>query len=143
MQKYFIPQLSVFIENQKGELSVVTGILKENGISIKSIILNDSKDFGILRLIVDDPQKAKESLSHEGISSKLSTVFGVRIEDKIGSFDAVVKALNAASIDIRYTYIFHEGSEGVFIFKVDDAEIEKALLILSENNLELVNTESI
>ncbi|DAB32342.1 MAG TPA: amino acid-binding protein, partial [Sulfurospirillum sp. UBA11407] len=87
--KYAIKQLSVFIENKAGELSDFTQVLSKNGISIKSILLADSTDFGLVRTIVDNPERAKAILEEEGFSVRFTNVFGVKIEDVVGSFDKV------------------------------------------------------
>lgn len=100
--KYAIKQLSVFIENKAGELSDFTTALKKHDISIKSILLADSTDFGLVRTIVDNPEKAKAILDEEGFSVRFTNVFGVKIQDVVGSFDKVVTALAK-----KYQYPIH------------------------------------
>ena len=96
--KYDIKQLSVFLENKAGELSDFTHVLSTNGISIKSILLADSTDFGLVRTIVDNPEKAKAILEDAGFSVRFTDVFGVKIEDVVGSFDKAVSALSNEGI---------------------------------------------
>jgi hypothetical protein len=137
--KYAIKQLSVFIENKAGELSDFTRVLSKNGISIKSILLADSTDFGLVRTIVDNPERAKALLEEEGFSVRFTNVFGVKIDDVVGSFDKVVTALAQENINIQYTYSFYESSTGIFIFSVDNKNFEEALKVLIEADIEILS----
>jgi len=141
MDKYAINQLSVFVENKKGELNQVTSILSDENISIKNILLVDSTDFGILRLLLEDTESAKEALSSGGFVAKVNKVFAVRMQDKIGSFHQVVGILTTEDINILYTYAYREKDQGVFVFKVDNSDFDKAIKVLQENQLELVENE--
>ncbi len=137
--KYKIKQLSVFLENRGGELADFTKVLSENGVSIKSIILADSSDFGLVRSIVDNPEKAKVVLEDAGFSVRFSEVFGVKIDDYVGSFDKVIEILAKNDINIFYTYSFYESTMGVFIFSVDD--ITKAVDALTKNEVQIVEAK--
>lgn len=134
-----IKQLSVFIENKAGELSDFTKILSKNDISIKSILLADSTDFGLVRTIVDNPEKAKAILDDAGFSVRFTNVFGVKIEDVIGSFDKVVTALSKNSINIQYTYSYYEADTGIFIFSVEKDKFDDAIKTLLNTGVEIVN----
>ncbi len=131
-----IQQLSVFLENRAGELADLTGVLSKEGVSIKSILLADSSDFGLVRAIVDNPQKAKAVLEDAGFSVKLTDVFAVEIEDYIGSFNKVTETLAKNGINILYTYSFYESNKGVFIFSVND--IAKAVEALENKSIKIV-----
>ncbi|MDD3343027.1 MAG: ACT domain-containing protein [Sulfurospirillaceae bacterium] len=139
--KYNIKQLSVFLENKAGELSDFTHALSKNGISIKSILLADSTDFGLVRTIVDNPEKAKAILEDEGFSVRFTDVFGVKIEDVVGSFDKAVSTLSNANINILYTYSFYEASTGIFIFSVDKERFDDAIVALQAQNIEIVQAK--
>lgn len=139
--KYNIKQLSVFLENKAGELSDFTHVLSTNGISIKSILLADSTDFGLVRTIVDNPEKAKTVLEDAGFSVRFTDVFGVKIEDVVGSFDKAVGALSKAGINILYTYSFYEASTGIFIFSVDKERFDDAVQALQAENIEIVHAK--
>lgn len=136
-----IKQLSVFLENKAGELSEFTRILSKNGISIKSILLADSTDFGLVRTIVDNPEKAKAVLEDEGFSVRFTDVFGVKIDDVVGSFDKVVSILATAGINILYTYSFYEASTGIFIFSVEKERFADAIEALKANSIEIVQAK--
>ena len=116
--KHAVKQLSIFLENKPGELGFLTKTLSQGGVSIKSIILADSSDFGLARIIVDNPEKAKALLESHGLSVRFTDVFGVRINDVIGSFDRVVSLLSQKGVNILYCYSFYEDKSGIFIFSV-------------------------
>mgnify|MGYP003571696516 CR=1 FL=1 len=138
MSTYGIKQLSVFVENKKGELTDITTLLSQNGISLKSINLVDSSDFGILRIIVDDTLKAKEILDKNGFSLTITEVFAALIDDHIGSFNEVVSTLSQHGINIEYTYTISNNQNGAFIFKVNPEEFDNATQILHESKVELI-----
>ena len=139
--QYHIKQLTVFLENKAGELSDFTHALSKNGISIKSILLADSTDFGLVRTIVDNPEKAKAILEDEGFSVRFTDVFGVKIEDVVGSFDTVVGALAKKAINILYTYSFYESQTGIFIFSVEKERFDEAIAALQENGTEILHAK--
>ena len=139
--KYDIKQLSVFLENKAGELSDFTHVLSTNGISIKSILLADSTDFGLVRTIVDNPEKAKAILEDAGFSVRFTDVFGVKIEDEVGSFDKVVGTLAENNINILYTYSFYESNTGIFIFSVDKERFEDAIKALQTKGIEILHAK--
>lgn len=138
---YAIKQLTVFLENKAGELSDFTHVLSQNEISIKSILLADSTDFGLVRTIVDNPIKAKTILEDEGFSVRFTDVFGVKIEDVVGSFDKVVSALAQANINILYTYSFYESNTGIFIFSVEKERFADAIEALKKENIEILHAK--
>ncbi len=136
---YTIKQLSVFIENKAGELSDFTHVLSKNDISIKSILLADSTDFGLVRTIVDNPDKAKAILEDEGFSVRFTDVFGVKIDDVVGSFDKVVTALSKSNINIQYTYSFYESDTGIFIFNVEKDKFSESIKALLDSDIEVIS----
>ncbi|MDR0467521.1 MAG: amino acid-binding protein [Campylobacteraceae bacterium] len=135
--KYFVQQLTVFLENKPGELASFTKILSDKNVNIKSVILVESTDFGLVRAIVDNPQKAKAVLESAGLSVRLANVIAVKIKDEVGSFNRIVSALSQNNINILYAYSFYESDSGIFIFSVD--ELQKGVDVLlkaGENILE-------
>ncbi len=101
-----IKQLSVFIENQKGHLAALTDVLKRENIDIRAISVFDTSEFGILRMVVDRPDKALKVLEEEGFTAKISDVLAVEPEDKPGSLCEIFKLLDENDIDIEYIYSF-------------------------------------
>ena len=135
-----IKQISVFVEDKMGELTDITTILSNNGISLKSINLVDSSDFGLLRIIVDDTKKATLVLEKEGFSLTIVNVIAVKIKNRVGSFNEVVTALSKNDVNIEYIYTVDSDKEGIFIFKVSPKDFEKAEKILKENGIETLKT---
>ncbi len=100
----YVKQLSVFLENETGRLDDVLSTISDNGINILSISLADTSDFGVLRLLVSDPDRAKTLLKEHGITSKLTDVIAVSVPHSIGSLRRVMNALSSAGIAISYVY---------------------------------------
>ncbi len=123
-------QMSVFVENTTGRLSDLTGVLAENNIDIIACTIADTVDFGILRCIVEDPEKATEILKEHGFTASITEVIAVSVEDKPGGLDKILKALAAAGIGVDYIYstIRAVTGEATIIMKVEDPK--KALEIL-------------
>ncbi|NPB09601.1 MAG: ACT domain-containing protein [Thermodesulfobacteria bacterium] len=137
--KYAVKQLSIFLENRKGRLKEVTQVLAEAQVNIRALALAESAEFGILRLVVDNPEKAKSVLSSSGFTVKEQDVFAVEVPDKPGGFYQVVKILADADINIDYTYAFVRGQDqAVLIFKVPDELFEAALQAIQQGGLKLV-----
>ena len=137
--KYGVKQISIFLENRKGRLKEVTQVLAEAQVNIRALALAESAEFGILRLVVDNPEKAKSVLSSAGFTVKEQDVFAVEVPDQPGGFFQVVKVLAEADINIDYTYAFVRGKDqAVLIFKVPDDMLEKALERVSAAGRNLV-----
>lgn len=128
-------QLSVFIENRKGRLSEVLDVLKENGVSIISLSLADTTEYGLLRLIVNNPEQGKEQLSKAGFSSLLSDVLIIKIPHVAGSLQAVLKKIEQEDVNIEYMYgLSIESEEAYVVLKASDAK--KTSKVLDANGVE-------
>ncbi|HHI97518.1 MAG TPA: ACT domain-containing protein [Thermodesulfatator atlanticus] len=137
--KYAIKQLSIFLENRKGRLKEVTQVLAEAKVNIRALALAESAEFGILRLVVDNPEKARSVLSASGFTVKEQDVFAVEVPDQPGGFYQVVRLLTEADINIDYTYAFVGGRDSaILIFKVPDEYFEKALEVVAQGGVKLV-----
>lgn len=134
-----IKQLSVFIENRDGRLEKVTEAIKDSNINIVSVSLADTSEYGMLRMIVSDPEKARLVLKEEGFSAKLTEVIAVRLPHKIGMLHQLFRALVEAEISVKYMYALSTGKDGSMVLKVSDTE--KALVALKENNFEMLKEE--
>ena len=130
-----IKQITVFVEDKMGELTDITTILSKNGISLKSINLVDSSDFGLLRIIVDDTKKAALVLEKEGFSLTISNVLAIKIKNRVGSFNEVVTALSKNEINIEYIYTVDSDTYGLFIFKVSSKDFDKAKEVLKDSGI--------
>lgn len=136
-------QLSVFLENKAGRLSSVTRALGEAGINIRALSIADTSDFGILRIIVNDPIRAYKILKEAGFTVSETEVIAVRVQDSPGGLAAVLEQMSEANLNIEYLYAFLGTSEddALVIFKVEDikkariAFTEKGIKFLEENEL--------
>jgi hypothetical protein len=126
-----VEQISIFIENKFGRLAEVTRILGDAGINIRTLSLADTSDFGILRLIVNDTEKAKTVLKERGFTVSKTEVVAVEIPDRPGGLADILQVLDAGGINVEYMYAFVErcGENAVMIFRFD--ETQKAIQALS------------
>ncbi len=118
-----VKQLSVFVENRAGRLSAVTRLLGDSGIDIRAVGIADTKDFGILRLIVNDPDKALAALRKAGCSVTCTNVLAICISDKPGGLAAAMETLYKDNISVEYMYsatISKEDGTAYLILRVDD-----------------------
>lgn len=106
-----IKQISVFIENRSGRLAEVTSIIAEAGCSIRALSIADTTNFGILRLIVDDSEKAEKALKEKGLAVSITNVVSVRIEDKPGGLAKVLQLLSENNFTVEYMYAFISKSD--------------------------------
>ena len=120
----------MFLENKPGQLSTICRDLAEAGINIATLSLADTSDFGIVRMIVDDHEKAKAVLTDRGHVVNVREVIAVCVPDRPGGMAEVMQVLDAAGANIEYSYAFafHEGEKAVLVFRFDDnAKAENAL----------------
>lgn len=134
-----IKQLSVFIENREGRLEKVTQTIKDHNINIVSLSLADTTEYGMLRLIVSDPERAKKVLKEEGFSAMLTDVIAVKLPHQIGMLHDLLKILADVDISIEYMYTLATGENASIILKVSD--LDKSITALKENNLELFQSD--
>jgi hypothetical protein len=118
-----VEQISVFLENKSGRLSEVTGILAEAGVNIHALALADTSDFGVLRLIVDDNEKAASALKDNGLTVGRTEVVAVEVEDRPGGLHRILEALKGTDINVEYmyAYVHHTGKHAVMIFRFDNS----------------------
>ena len=136
-----VKQLSVFAQNKPGRLSALTGILANNGVNIRAISVADTKDFGILRLIVSDIDKAKASLKDDAVVTETS-VLAVIAEDKPGGLAGIMETLYKANISVEYMYsafLNPSESNACLILRVDNNE--NAVAALTEGGFKLLSQE--
>ena len=137
--KYAVKQISVFLENRRGRLVDVTKALLDADINIRALFLADSSEFGILRLVVNNPEKAKAVLVSEGFAANETDVFAVEVEDRPGGFYNVVKVLADNEIDVEYTYAYAGTSnKAILFFKVKNEDFDRAIEVLMKNGQNLV-----
>lgn len=115
-------QLSIFAQNKKGTMQHITGILKDEEINIWGSVTNDSAEYGIIRMVVSDAEKAKQALEQAGYLCKLTDVIGVEVEDKVGNLNALLQALSESNINVNYIYLSFNRDSGlpVMILHTED-----------------------
>ena len=133
----YINQLSVFLENREGRLEKVLDTLKQNNINIISLSLADTSDFGMLRMIVSDPQLGKSALKAEGFSAMLTPVLAVKLSHQVGQLQVLLSEICKAGINIEYTYALATGKDDASIV-IKPADLEKAAEVLKETGVELI-----
>lgn len=132
-----VKQISIFLENKCGRLVSVTRALGKHNINIRALTIADTSDFGILRLIVDQPEKALQVLREEGFMASETEVIAVEVPDRPGGLAGVLEYLEEAGINIEYLYSFVEKPErdALILMRVED--IQKAVDILCSHNVKL------
>ena len=137
-----VNQLSVFIENKLGRLSEAIKGISESDINIRALSIGDSQDFGIVRMIVSDLDKARELLGEEFIY-KVTPVIAVKMDDKGGALYKILKTLEESEINVKYTYAFTSNKEfGAYVvLRVDDVTATEK--ILSDKGFRLATDEEI
>ena len=110
-----VEQISIFLENKAGRLAEVSRVLSEAGVNIRALSLADTSDFGILRLIVDNNDRAKEVLKERGFTVGKTDVVAVEVEDRPGGLSRILDILSRQNINVEYMYAFvqHSGKDAV------------------------------
>jgi hypothetical protein len=124
-----VKQISVFIENKKGALAACTRYIADNGINIRALSIADTQDFGILRIICDDPKQTDSILKNGGYITTVTDVLATEIADKPGSMATILEVLADAQVVVEYTYAFlAPDGHAYMIFRVDDNAVASAAL---------------
>ena len=138
-----VKQISVFLENKSGRLADVTRTLGTNNIDISALSIADTTDFGILRLIVNNPLKAEEILKKEGFTVSSTDVLAIAVEDEPGGLSQALTVLEENAIDIEYIYAFvgKRSNEALVILRLDKPC--DAIKVLGKNNVKVLEQEDI
>jgi hypothetical protein len=125
-----IQQLSLFVENKPGHLAAPCRLLAANGINLSALSLADTQRYGILRMIVSDPTRAKALLEAEGFVVKVTEVLAVEVPDKPGGLAAVLGLFEGTAVNIEYMYAFPfgQGEKATLIFRFDQPDAAMELL---------------
>lgn len=138
-----VKQISVFLENKEGRLAEVTEALADSGINIRALSIADTTDFGILRIIVNDPHKAYGVLQKAGFAASVKDVLAIAINDTPGALSKVLAELSRGGVPIEYMYAFlgKAGDKAMVILKVPDSE--KAEKILAKTDVPAMSAEEL
>lgn len=138
-----VKQISVFLENKSGRLEEVTKILAENNIDIRALSLADTRDYGILRLIVNDHLKANKLLKDSGFTVQETDVVAAEVPDKPGGLAGILRVLNSKRISVEYMYAFVErkGDKAIMIFRFEN--VDEAIEALKNSDVKLLKGEEV
>jgi len=132
-----IRQLAVFLENKTGYLNQVLAVLAKYNINIIALTVADTSDFGILRAIVSDPEKALDVLREDGFSVRIQDVFSIEMDAAPGTMSRILDLFTAADICIEYVYAFSFGSKSILILRTDNTK--KSVEVIIANNLKSIS----
>lgn len=139
-----VQQISVFLENRRGRLAEVTQVLGENDLNIRALSLADTSDFGILRMIIDHPDKAYMVLKERHYTVRETDVAAIEVADQPGGLAGVLKILNENEINVEYLYAFPEREsidKAIMVFKFDD--MDKAIEVLQKQGISIMEAKKV
>ena len=138
-----VEQISIFLENKSGRLAEVTDILSRAGVNIRALSLADTADFGILRLIVNQGDLAKQVMKEHGFTVGKTEVVALEVPDRPGGLGEILKILYESGINVEYMYAFvqRSGDNAVIIFRFD--EIDKAISVLTSAGVRVLRGEEV
>ena len=136
-------QISVFAENKPGRIERVTRILGEAGVNIRAITVATSGSFGVIKLLVDNPDRACEALSEEGLSASRREIVALLMDDQPGGLHRIVEVLGREGINIEdaYGFVVEDKKRAVLVIEVE--EIPEVLKLLKERGLDSLSDEEI
>lgn len=136
-----IRQLTVFLENKTGHLNEILSVLAKNNINIIALTMADSSDFGIMRAIVSDPEKALIALKAEHFTVRVHEIISLEMDAAPGSMSDILDLFTEADICIEYVYAFSFGSKSILILRTDNSE--KTLEVIYKNGLKMISEEEL
>jgi hypothetical protein len=132
-----IRQLSVFLENKTGHLNQILSVLAKYNINIIALTVADSSDYGILRAIVSDPEKALQILRSEQFTVRVHDIFSLEMDAAPGSMSKILDLFTAADICIEYVYAFSFGSKSILMLRTD--KCDEAVNVIEQNKLKSIS----
>ncbi len=132
-----IRQLSVFLENKTGHLNQILEVLARNNININALTVADSSDYGLVRMLVSDPEKALTALQSENYSVRIHHVISLEMPSEPGSMWKILTLFAEAGVFIEYVYAFSFGTKSVLVIRTNDGT--KAIEIITKNNLKPIS----
>ncbi len=138
-----VKQLSVFLENKKGRLYKALNMLKKEDIDIRALSMADTSDFGILRMIVSDPAKAKIELEEQRFSVSLADVLAVEVNDTPGGLEKVLEILSGNDMNVEYIYAFVEKKTQKALVVLNTMDNDKTEELLSNENFSILTQQEV
>lgn len=138
-----IKQISVFLENKKGRLYEALRALASAGVNIRALSIADTSDFGILRMIVNDPELAKRALEEAGFTTKITNVIAVAVKDEPGGLAEILKILYEGDVNVEYVYAFVEksGEEALVVLRTNN--LDKTIDLLKSHGVKMFSSEEV
>ncbi len=133
-----LKQLSIYAENRKGAAQAITGLLAEQDINILGSVINDGAEFGIIRMVVSDPEKAQRTLEEAGYLCRLIDVLGVEVADEVGNLNKLLKALSDSNVNATYIYLSFNRNSGKPIMVMHTEDILETESCLESKGFSLV-----
>ena len=138
-----IKQISVFLENKRGRLYEALKAVADKNINIRALSIADTSEFGILRMIVNNPEEAKKALEENGFTTKITNVIAVGVKDEPGGLAEILKYLYDADINVEYIYAFVEKSKEKAVVVLKTNNLDKSISILQEKGVHLLSWDDI
>ncbi len=136
-----VKQISLFLENKKGRLAHVCRVLGDAGINIRALSIADTADFGVLRLIVNDPVRAYQILGEKGFVANITQVLAIQVPDVPGGLADALEKIGAAGLDVEYMYAFigNASEDALVIVRVENPE--EAAAIIEKAGIKVIKGE--
>ena len=138
-----IRQLSIFLQNRMGSLAKPLEVLTVADVNIRAMCMADTSEFGILRLVVDNPEKGKEALEQNNFLVKMTEIIGVEMNDSPGGLTSVLNTIKENNIDLEYLYAFTHEKKDKAILLLHTDDIDGLINILNKNNITIVPSEEV
>ena len=138
-----LKQISVFLENKEGRLKKAISILSQASINIRALSIADTSEFGILRLIVPEPELAQEKLEENNFVVKVNEVIAVEVPDQPGGLDSILNILYKAKINVEYLYAFVEKNEDKAIVVIRTENIDEGIKALEDSDINVMSAEDV
>ena len=138
-----IKQLSIFLQNRMGSLSKTLEVLSNANVNIRAMCMADTSEFGILRLVVDNPEKGKDALEENNFLVKITEIIGVEMNDTPGGLTSVLNIIKENQIDLEYLYAFTHEKAGKAILLLHADDINELISALEENNIVIVSADEV
>ena len=138
-----LKQISIFLENKEGRLKKAINILSQSNINIRALSIADTSEFGILRLIVHDSEKAQKKLEANKFVVKVNEVIAVEVPDQPGGLDSILEILYDSKINVEYLYAFVEKNEDKAIVVIKTENIDDGINALENKNIRLMSSDDV
>jgi len=141
--KMKLKQISVFLENRKGRLSKAMNVLSNAGVNIRALSIADTSEFGILRMIVQNPDLAEKKLAENNFVVKVNEVIAVEVLDEPGGLDEILGLLNKADINVEYLYAFVEKKTNKAIVVIRTEDLDSGIKVLENGGISLLSADDV